>query len=73
MDEQADDDVMHSFEFREADGFAGQTFDPSAQGQVFSFDFLGVSLSNRMLFFIEMTCIGAPVIGIELLDAKRFQ
>ena len=30
IDEQADDDVMHFFEFREANGFSGQAFYPSA-------------------------------------------
>ena len=44
-----------------------------SENQMFALDFLGVSLSDRMLLIVKMSLISAPAIGIPVADAEGFK
>ena len=50
IDKEANDNVMHLVEFGEANGLPYQSFNARPQGQVFSFDLLGIGLTDGMPF-----------------------
>src|SRR5882762_2413962 len=73
IDKQPDDNVMHLGRSGKADRLTHEAFDPGAQRQVLTLYFLRVALAGLVFIRIEMTCVGAPRVGIILRDAKYFQ
>ena len=61
---------MRQLQFREADCFTRQSFNPSSEIQIFAFNFLGVALTHLMLVAVKMTLISAPVIGVITANAR---
>jgi len=45
---------MHDFEFGEANCLTCQPFDPGSEVQVFTLNFLSVTLANFMLVSVQM-------------------
>ena len=72
IDKETNDNVMHLVEFGEANGLPYQSFKARPQGQVFSFDLLGIRFTDEMPFGWQVTFIGAPIIGIKSGDPERF-
>ena len=70
---QANDDVVHLYRFREADGLTDQAFDPRPQRQMLALDLLGVALAWAVDSGVEMTRVGTPIIRIISCDPKGFQ
>lgn len=64
---------MHLACFGKADRFACQSFNAGAQGEMFSFYFLGMLFADVVSLTVQMALIRAPVIGIKMGDSKRFK
>jgi hypothetical protein len=49
INEQSNHNIMHQNGFGETNGFANYSLNASAQGQVFTLNFLSIALAYRML------------------------
>src|SRR3954453_14154394 len=73
VNEKADDRIVHLNGLREADRLPDQAFDPRAQCQMFTLQFLGKAFADLMLGWVQMAAVGAPAIGEEAPDAEGLQ
>src|ERR1700751_1231101 len=73
VDKQANDNIVDLLGFGEADRFTDQAFDARPQGQMLALDVLRVTFARHVLFRIEVTLVGAPMIGVEAFDAKGLE
>jgi hypothetical protein len=73
VDEQSDDQIVHTLRLRKADGPAHQPLDPRPQIDVLALNSLHVCLPNDVLLSIHMALVGPPAVGIIPGDAKRLQ
>ncbi len=64
---------MHLRRFREADRLASEPFDSSPQRQMLALDFLRVTFARRVLFRVEMTRVGTPLVGVVMGQAEGLQ
>jgi hypothetical protein len=73
VDKQANDNIVDLLGFGETDRFTDQAFDARPQGQMLALDVLRVTFARHVLFRIEVTRVGAPMIGVEAFDAKGLE
>lgn len=73
VDEQSNDQFVHTLGFRKADGPAHQPLDPRAQVDVLALDALHVLLPDGVLLGVHMALVGPPAVRVISCDAKRLQ
>jgi len=65
VDEQSDDQFMHTLGLRKADGPAHQPFDPRPQVDVLALDALHVLFPDGVLLGVHMALVGPPELPPE--------
>ena len=73
IDEQSNHEIVHALRLGKTNRATHQPFDPRAQVDVLTLDFLRVFLPHVMGLCIEMPLIGPPPVGVELRNPKRRQ
>jgi hypothetical protein len=71
IDEQPDDEIVHTFRLGETDRPTYQPLDPRTQVDVLTLDLLRVFLSNRVLLCRHMPLVGPPTVGEIARDTKE--
>ena len=73
IDEEANHQIVHGRRFRKANSTTHEPLDLCPQIDVFTLDFLRIGLAHFVLLGVDMALVGAPPIGVEAVDPKRFQ
>jgi hypothetical protein len=73
VDKQANENIVDLLGFGEADRFTDQAFNARPQGQMLALDVLRVTFARHVLFRIEVTLVGTPMIGVEAFGAKGLE